>query len=74
MTNIYFLPFSFIIIKSKGGAFGNGLLLLPISLSINLLLITAGLTYKTNFNNCIGLLIIIGLGLLWAIFWLLAFY
>jgi len=57
-------------LKTTGGAFGYGLLILPISLSINLLLISAGLTFKTKFNNSIGLLIINGLGLLWASFWL----
>lgn len=70
LTNIYFLPFSFVTIKSTGGAFGYGLLILPISLSINLLLISAGLTFKTKFNNSIGLFIINGLGLLWSLFWL----
>ena len=70
LTNIYFLPFSFVTIKSTGGAFGYGLLILPISLSINLLLISAGLTFKTKFYNSIGLLIINGIGLLWSLFWL----
>lgn len=70
LTNIYFLPFSFVTIKSTGGAFGYGLLILPISLSINLLLITTGLTFKTKFNKSVGLLIINGLVLLWAFFWL----
>lgn len=73
LTNIYFLPISFVTIKSTGGAFGYGLLILPISLSINLLLISAGLTFKTNFNNSIGLLIINGIGLLWSLFWLWLF-
>jgi hypothetical protein len=57
-------------IKSTGGAFGYGLLILPISFSINLLLISAGLTFTTKFNNSIGLLVINGLGLLWSLFWL----
>ena len=70
LINIYFLPFSFVTIKSTGGAFGYGLLVLPISLSINLLLISAGLTFKTKFNKSIGLLIINGLGILWSLFWL----
>jgi hypothetical protein len=60
-------------IKSTGGAFGYGLLILPISLSINLLLISAGLTFKTKFNNSIGLLIINGIGLFWSLFWLWLF-
>lgn len=70
LTNIYFLPFSFVTIKSTGGAFGYGLLILPISLSVNFLLITTGLTFRTKFNNSLGLLIVNGLGLLWALFWL----
>jgi hypothetical protein len=70
LTNIYFLPLSFVTIKSTGGAFGYGLLILPISLSINLLLISAGLTFKKKFNNSIGLLIINGVGFFWASFWL----
>jgi len=70
LTNIYFLPFSIITVKSSGGAFGYGLLILPISLSINLLLITAGLTFKSKFKNSLGLLIVNGLGLIWASLWL----
>ena len=70
LANIYFLPFSFLTLKSTGGAFGYELLILPISLSINLLLISAGLTFKTKFNNSTGLLIFNGLGLLWSLFWL----
>ena len=70
LTNIYFLPFSFVTLKSTGGPFGYGLLILPISFSINLLLITSGLTFKTKFNNSLGLLIINGLGLLWSLLWL----
>jgi hypothetical protein len=70
LTNIYFLPFSFVTIKSTGGVFGYGLLLLPISIPINLLLISAGLTFKRKFNQSVGFLIINGLGLLWSLFWL----
>lgn len=70
LTNIYFLPFSFVTIKSTGGPFGYGLLLLPFSLSINFLLITSGFTFKTKFNQSLVLLIVNGLGLLWALFWL----
>ena len=70
LVNIYFLPLSFVTIKSTSGAFAYGLLILPVSLSINLLLISAGLTFKTKFNNSIGLFIFNGLRLLWSIFWL----
>ena len=37
---------------------GYGLLLVPFSLSINLLMISSGLTFKRKFNKSIGLLII----------------
>lgn len=69
LTNIYFLLASFLIIKSSGGAFGYGLLVLPISLLTNLLLISAGLTFKAKFNNSVVLLVINSLGLMWALFW-----
>jgi hypothetical protein len=49
---------------------GYGLLLVPFSLSINLLMISSGLTFKRKFNKSIGLLIINSVGLVWALFWL----
>jgi hypothetical protein len=48
---------------------GYGLLILPISVSINLLLIFSGLTFKKRFNRSIGLLVINSIGLVWAVFW-----
>jgi hypothetical protein len=70
LANIYFIPFSFITLKNSGGAMGYGLLLVPFSLSINLLMISSGLTFKRKFNKSIGLLIINSVGLVWALFWL----
>ena len=70
LTNIYFVPSSYTVIREAGGPMGYGLLMLPILLSTNFLLITAGLTFKDNFKNSIFLLIINGLGLLWNLFWL----
>jgi hypothetical protein len=67
LANIYFIPFSFITLKNSGGAMGYGLLLVPFSLSINLLMISSGLTFKRKFNKSIGLLIINSVGLVWAI-------
>ena len=49
---------------------GYGLLLLPFSLSINLLGISSALTFKRKFNKSIGLLILNSIGLVWALFWL----
>lgn len=70
LTNIYFVPLNYTVIRDAGGPMGYGLLMLPILLSTNLLLITAGLTFKEKFKNSIFLLIINGLGLLWNLFWL----
>lgn len=70
LTNIYFVPINFTIIKETGGPMGYGLLMLPILLSTNLLLITAGLTFIDKFKNSVFLLIINGFGLIWNLFWL----
>ncbi|SFN99062.1 hypothetical protein SAMN05660413_03350 [Salegentibacter flavus] len=73
LTNLYFLPYSIILLLNKGGSMGYGLLVLPISLSVNLLLLTSGLTFKKRFNKSIALLIINSLGFIWAAFWLWLF-
>jgi hypothetical protein len=70
LINLYFIPLSFITIRKSGGPMGYGLLILPISVSINLLLIFSGLTFKKRFNRSIGLLVINSIGLVWAAFWL----
>ncbi|MEM9981469.1 MAG: hypothetical protein AAF734_03165 [Bacteroidota bacterium] len=74
MVNVYFLPVTFSILQSAGGGFGYGFLILPISVSINLLVITAVMTFKAKFKDSLGLLIINGLGLFWALFWLWILY
>jgi len=70
LTNIYFVPLNYSVIRDAGGPMGYGLLMLPILLSTNILLITAGLTFKDKFKNSIFLLTVNGLGLLWNLFWL----
>lgn len=70
LTNLYFIPINYTVIRETGGPMGFGLLMLPILLSTNLLLITAGLTFKDKFKNSIFLLILNGLGLVWNLFWL----
>ena len=70
LTNIYFVPLNYTVIRDTGGPMGYGLLMLPFLLSTNFLLITAGLTFKDKFKNSIFLLILNGLGLLWNLFWL----
>lgn len=57
-------------IVNEGGPMGYGLITLPFSIPINLLLITAGLTFKKKFNKSIGLLIINSIGLIWSLLWL----
>ena len=69
LINLYFIPFSFITIRNSGGPMGYGLLILPISVSINLLLIFSGLTFKKRFNKSVILLFINSIGLVWAVFW-----
>jgi len=56
-----------------GGSMNYEFSILPISLSINLLLITALMVFKKKFNRSVLLLIINGLGLSCGIFifWLL---
>lgn len=49
---------------------GYGLLLVPFSLSINLLMISSGLAFKRKFSKSLGLLIFNSVGLVWALFWL----
>jgi len=70
LTNLYFLPYSFILILENGGPMGYGLLVLPISFSINLLLLTSGLTFKNRFSRSMGLMFVNAIGLIWASFWL----
>jgi hypothetical protein len=56
VTNIYFIPLNYVTIKEAGEPLGYGLLMLPVLLSSNIFLITAGLTFKTRFQNNILLL------------------
>ena len=69
LANIYFIPLSFILLKSKGGPFGYGLLAVPITLSVNLLLISARYSFKSRFNGSYEILMLNCLGLCWAVFW-----
>lgn len=72
LINLYFLWCSLVIIMDKGGPMGFGIMLLPITLSINLLLIPAivNIKYgkKSNFWTVIN-----SFGLIWALFWLIFF-
>ena len=70
LTNIYFVPLNYTVIRDAGGPMGYGLLMLPVLLSTNFLLITAGLTFRDKFKNSVFLIVINSLGLLWNLFWL----
>ncbi|QLG45717.1 hypothetical protein [Costertonia aggregata] len=73
LVNFYFVPLSFIIIEDTGGPMGYGLLVLPISIVVNFLLVTATFALKLRFNKSIGLFVFNSLGLVWSLFWLRAF-
>jgi hypothetical protein len=51
LLNLYFLPFTIIQIISTGGAMGFGLLSIPFTFSINLLLISAFFALKKKYKN-----------------------
>lgn len=73
LINFYFLPFTITTIKNLGGPMGYGLSIIPLSLSINVLLISAFLIFKYRFSKSFLLLVINGIGLIWGLFllWLL---
>lgn len=72
LINIYFLWCTFVILKDGGGPMGFGIMILPITLSINLLLIPAIMDLnkrrKGSFSTIIN-----SFGLIWALFWLIFF-
>jgi hypothetical protein len=60
-------------LKTGGGPWGYGLLTLPLTASINLLIIPAVLILKKQYNSSKVLLIINLIGFLWALFLLYLF-
>lgn len=58
LINIYFLPFTIIQIATTGGTMGLGLLAIPFTFIINLLLVTAYLAFKNKNKNSFLLLFI----------------
>lgn len=73
LINFYFLPFTIATIKNLGGPMEYGLSIISLSLSINVLLISAFLIFKNRFSKSFLLLVINGIGLIWGLFllWLL---
>jgi hypothetical protein len=69
LLNLYFLMLTFEIVHSGGGSWGYGLLGLPITVPINMLLISACLSLRAKHQNSISLLVVNSLGSAWALFW-----
>jgi hypothetical protein len=67
---ICFVPVSFQILVTGGGTFGDGLAILPITLSVHLFLIPAVISWVSKEENQVVLLVINTIGVLWACFWL----
>jgi|TARA_B110000091_G_C13505614_1_gene346182 hypothetical protein len=66
IVNLYFIPVTLINVKESGGPMGFGLLFLPITLLINLLLIPAYFSFKTKYKNSKFLLIINSIGIIFS--------
>jgi hypothetical protein len=69
LVNGYFLPLTVEIVYTSGGPSGVGLIFLPVSLSINLLLISAGFVFMQKFNKSFKFLVVNTLVMFWALFW-----
>lgn len=69
----FFIPLTIETLKSGGGGFGYGLLLLPINAITHLLLIPAILTWTDKSDKQYGFLITNSLGTLWLTFWFVLF-
>lgn len=64
ILNLYFFAYTIIIIKNIEGPIGYGYSIIPITISINILLITAVLTFKHRSSESLLLIVINGLGLI----------
>jgi len=64
LLNLYFLPFTIMQIYRSGGPMGFGLMTLPFTILIHLLLISAILIFKKRFENNILFLVLNSFGLI----------
>lgn len=73
VVNFYFIPVTFNNLLESGGAMGFGLLIIPFTFIINLLLISAYLSFKSKYSKSKTLLIINLIGIIFSIslLWLL---
>jgi hypothetical protein len=74
LSNLVFIPLTIQIITTTGGPMGFGLLILPVTISINLLLLPAILTIVKRNESNTGFKIINLLGLTWSLFWLIIYF
>jgi hypothetical protein len=73
VVNLYFIPVTLINLKENGGPMGFGLLLVPFSFFINLLLIPAYYSFKKKYRSNTFLFVINFIGSIFSIslLWLL---
>jgi hypothetical protein len=70
---LYFLPVTFQIVKSEGGAFGYGMIILPVTIIAHLFIIPSIMTWTRKEGSQTGLLILNSIGLTWTGFWFAIF-
>lgn len=71
---VFYIPTTISLLINGGGPFAYGLLLLPITIISHLLLISAILTWTNNDKNQAGFVILNSLGIIWMIFWIIAYF
>lgn len=70
---VFFMPMTFSVLRSGGGGFGYGLLLLPITTVAHLYIIPGIISLFKKYHASIGLLLINISGLIGSIFWIWLF-
>ncbi|MEO9872147.1 hypothetical protein [Ekhidna sp.] len=67
---VFFVPMTFSVLRSGGGGFGYGLLLLPITIVAHLYIIPGVISLFKKYQTSIGLLLINISGLIGSVFWI----
>lgn len=73
ILNFYFIPYTIITLIGQGGPMGYGLLIVPITISINFLMLPAIASLTSRFQKSRPFLMINSLGLVWSLFWFIFF-